>query len=60
MLITAIVLGTYLFYSLSSNEAKSSPINLYLPLVVVILVYICVIYNAYFIIRSLINTVQGK
>lgn len=46
MAIAAVVMGVYLFYTLTPAENRNSGIFLYLPLIVCALLLICVIYNA--------------
>lgn len=60
MVITISIMAAYLLYNISSTEQKSSNIYLYLPLIIIVLLLICVIYNSIFIIVSLVKAIREK
>ena len=53
MAIAAVVMGVYLFYTLTPAENRNSGIFLYLPLIVCGLLMVCVIYNSGAIVYSI-------
>lgn len=61
MIITAIVMGIYLFYNISTTHEKgTTKIFLYLPLIICLLLLVCVAYNGASIVHSLYKCIRDK
>lgn len=61
MAITAIVMGIYLFYNISTTHEKgTTKIFMYLPLIICLLLLVCVVYNSAFIAHSLYKCIRDK
>ena len=61
MVITSAIMGIYFYYNLSSTETRgTSTIIRYMPLIICILLIICVLYSAVFIIHSLVKNIKNK
>ena len=57
-IISIVILSIYFYYAFDPISSATSPISIYLPLIILGLLLTCIIYSAIFIIRKLVKSIK--